>query len=112
MLAPIPRYLLVHHCLLRKVTAPDAWGGGGTVSETEVNFVRIEPCRSEKFSLGGDIPEVSAKLFYDSFSSVPNDIAFEPKDKVIFGLREFTVTEVRPYYGDTGEIHHTEVLLS
>lgn len=112
MLAPIPRFLLVHSCILRKVTSPDPWGGGGDLSDTKINFVRIEPCRSQKFSLGGDIPEVSAKLFYDSFSSSPNDVRFEPKDKVVFNGREYVIVEVRTFYGDSWKVHHLEVMLS
>ncbi len=119
MLAPIPRYILVHSCILRKTVSPDPWGGG-SYSDTAINFVRIEPCNSRKFSLGGDIPEISAKMFYDCFSSVPDpdpdpdpdDVSFEPKDKIIFGGKEYVITEVRTFYGDTGKAHHLEVMLS
>ena len=41
--------------------------------ETDINFVRIEPCHSRRFALSGDIPEMKARLFFDAFSSVPND---------------------------------------
>lgn len=112
MLTPIPRYILVHSCILRKTASPDPWGGSGTHSDTAINFVRIEPCNSQKFSLGGDIPEISAKMFYDSFSSVPDNVRFEPKDKIIFGGKEYIIVEVRTFYGDTGKAHHLEVMLS
>ncbi len=112
MLAPIPRFILVHSCILRKVSSPDPWGGGGDLSDTKINFVRIEPCSSQKFSLGGDIPEISAKMFFDAFSSVPNDVCFEPKDKIIFEEKEYVITEVRTFYGDSGRVHHLEVMLS
>lgn len=111
VIPPIPRYLLVHSCTLRKTASPDPWGGGET-SDTKINFVRIEPCHSQKFSLGGDIPEISAKMFYDSFSSSPNDVVFETKDKIIFGEREYAIVEVRPFYGGTDKIHHLKVVLS
>lgn len=109
--APIPRYLLPHTVTLVELLSSDPWGGKGQELRTVINFVRIEPCRLRRFSLGGDIPEVKAKLFFDAFSSVPNDVSFETGDKVIFGSEEFTVSEVQEFYGTTGDIHHLEVLL-
>ncbi|MCI7767865.1 MAG: minor capsid protein [Oscillospiraceae bacterium] len=109
--APIPRYLLPHAVTLVEALSSDPWGGKGQELRTVINFVRIEPCRSRSFSLGGDIPEIKAKLFFDAFSSVPNDVSFETGDKVIFGSEEFIVSEVQEFYGTTGDIHHLEVLL-
>jgi hypothetical protein len=109
--SPIPRYLLPHTVTLIEKLSADGWGGKGTELETVIHFVRIEPCRSRRFSLSGDVPEVSAKLFFDPFSSVPSEVSFETGDKVIFGSEEFTVSEVQTFYGLSGDIHHLEVLL-
>ena len=109
--APIPRYLLPHTVTLVEKLSSDGWGGNRQELRTVINFVRIEPCRSQRFSLGGDIPEVKAKMFFDAFSSAPNDVSFETGDKIIFGLEEFTVSEVQTFYGASSEIHHLEVLL-
>ena len=111
VISPIPRYLLPHTVTLVEKLSSDGWGGNGQDLRTVINFVRIEPCRSQRFSLGGDIPEVKAKMFFDAFSSAPNDVSFETGDKIIFGLEEFTVSEVQTLYGASSEIHHLEVLL-
>lgn len=70
-IAPIPRYLLPHKVRLIEKLSSDGWGGKGETLETDINFVRIEPCRSQRFSLGGDIPEVRAKMFFDAFLPCP-----------------------------------------
>ena len=111
VISPIPRYLLPHTVTLVEKLSSDGWGGNGQELRTVINFVRIEPCRSQRFSLGGDIPEVKAKMFFDAFSSVPNEVSFELGDKIIFGSEEFTVSEVNTFYGASSEIHHLEVLL-
>ena len=111
VISPIPRYLLPHTVTLVEKLSSDGWGGKGEELRTVINFVRIEPCHSQRFSLGGDIPEIKAKMFFDAFSSVPNDVSFETGDKIIFGSEEFTVSEVNTFYGGSSEIHHLEVLL-
>lgn len=111
VISPIPRYLLPHTVTLVEKLSSDGWGGKGQELRTVINFVRIEPCRSQRFSLGGDIPEVKAKLFFDAVSSVPNEVSFETGDKIIFGSEEFIVSEVQTFYGASSEIHHLEVLL-
>ena len=111
VISPIPRYLLPHTVTLVEKLSSDGWGGKGEELRTVINFVRTEPCRSQRFSLGGDIPEVKAKMFFDAFSSVPNDVSFETGDKIIFGSEEFTVSEINTFYGASSEIHHLEVLL-
>ena len=109
--APIPRYLLPHTVTLVEKLSSDGWGGNGQELRTVINFVRVTPCHSQRFSLGGDIPEVKAKMFFDAFSSVPNDVSFETGDKIIFSSEEFTVSEVNTFYGASSQIHHLEVLL-
>lgn len=109
--APIPRYLLPHTVTLVEKLSSDGWGGNGQELRTVINFVRVTPCHSRRFSLGGDIPEVKAKMFFDAFSSVPNEVSFEPGDNIIFGSEEFTVSEVQAFYGASSKIHHLEVLL-
>ena len=109
--APIPRYLLPHTVTLVEKLSSDPWGGNGQELRTVINFVRVTPCHSQRFSLGGDIPEVKAKMFFDAFSSAPNDVSFETGDKIIFGLEEFTVSEVPTFYGGSSYIYHMEVLL-
>ena len=111
VISPIPRYLLPHTVTLVENLSSDGWGGKGEELRTVINFVRIAPCHSQRFALGGDIPEIKAKLFFDAVSSVPNDVSFETGDKIIFGSEEFTVSEVQTFYGTSGDIHHLEVLL-
>lgn len=111
-IAPIPRYLLPHKVRLIEKLSSDGWGGKGETLETDINFVRIEPCRSQRFSLGGDIPEVRAKMFFDAFSSVPNDVSFETGDEVVFGAETFTVSEVNTFFTPAGDIHHLEVVMT
>lgn len=112
VITPIPRYLLPHSCTLIEKISSDGWGGAGKTVETTLEHVRIQPCHSQRFSLSGDIPEVKAKLFFDAFSSIPNDVSFEPGDRVIFGSEEFTVSEVQTFYGASNAIHHLEVILT
>ena len=111
VISPIPRYLLPHTVTLVEKLSSDGWGGKGEELRTVINFVRIEPCRSQRFSLGGDSREVKARMFCDACSSVPNDVSCETGDKIIFGSEEFTVSEVQTFYGGSDKIHHLEVLL-
>lgn len=111
MIPPIPRYLLPHTVTLINKLESDGWGGSASEQRTTINFVRVEPCRSQRFSLSGDIPELSAKLIFDAYSSVPGDVSFNRGDKVIFGSEEYVISEVQTFYGDTSKVHHLEVLL-
>ena len=109
LISPIPRCYLPHKVRLIEKLSSDGWGGKGETLETDINFVYIEPCRSQRFSLGGDIPEVRAKMYFDAFSSVPNDVSFETGDEVIFNGETFVVSEVETFYTPQGDIHHLEV---
>lgn len=109
LISPIPRYLLPHTVTLVEKLSSDGWGGKGEELRTVISFVRIEPCRSQRFSLGGDIPEAKAKMFFDAFSSVPNDVSFETGDEVIFNGETFVVSEVETFFTPQGDIHHLEV---
>lgn len=102
LISPIPRCYLPHKVRLIEKLSSDGWGGKGETLETDINFVYIEPCRSQRFSLGGDIPEVRAKMYFDAFSSVPNDVSFETGDEVIFGTETFTVSEVNTFFTPAG----------
>ena len=109
LISPIPRCYLPHKVRLIEKLSSDGWGGKGETLETDINFVYIEPCRSQRFSLGGDIPEVRAKMYFDAFFSVPNDVSFETGDEVIFNGETFVVGEVETFYTPQGDIHHLEV---
>ena len=109
LISPIPRLLLPHKVRLIEKLSSDGWGGKGQVLETDINFVRIEPCHSRRFALSGDIPEMKARLIFDAFSSVPNDVSFETGDEVIFNGETFVVGEVETHYTPQGDIHHLEV---
>ena len=112
LISPIPRCYLPHKVRLIEKLSSDGWGGKGETLETDINFVYIEPCRSQRFSLGGDIPKVRAKMYFDAFSSVPNDVSFETGDEVVFGTETFTVSEVNTFFTPAGDIHHLEVILT
>ena len=106
---PIFRNVLPHTVQLIKKVSSDGWGGKGETLETDISFVYVEPCHSRRFALSGDIPEMKARLFYDAFSSVPNDVSFETGDEVIFNGETFVVGEVETHYTPQGGIHHLEV---
>jgi hypothetical protein len=112
LISPIPRCYLPHKVRLIEKLSSDGWGGKGETLETDINFVCIEPCRSQRFSLGGDIPEVRAKMYFDAFSSVPNDVSFETGDEVIFNGETFVVSEVETFFTPQGDIHHLEVVMT
>ena len=107
LISPIPRCYLPHKVRLIEKLSSDGWGGKGETLETD-----IEPCRSQRFSLGGDIPEVRAKMYFDAFSSVPNDVSFETGDEVIFNGETFVVSEVETFFTPQGDIHHLEVVMT
>ena len=109
LISPIPRLLLPHRVRLIEKLSSEGWGGKGQVLETDINFVRIEPCQSRLFALSGDIPEMKARLFFDAFSSVTNDVSFETGDEVIFNGETFVVSEVETFFTPQGNIHHLEV---
>ena len=109
LISPIPRCYLPHKVRLIEKLSSD---GKGETLETDINFVYIEPCRSQRFSLGGDIPEVRAKMYFDAFSSVPNDVSFETGDEVIFNGETFVVSEVETFFTPQGDIHHLEVVMT
>lgn len=112
MIPAIPRYLMPHSAVLKKKISEDKWGGG-KYEETPLSFIRIVPCRGQRFSLSGDIPEVSAKMFFDLKSSVPcrPPPDFSPGDVICFEGRDYVIKRVDTHYVDVGEIHHLEVEL-
>lgn len=113
MIPAIPRYLLPHSGTLIKKISEDKWGGCET-SETPLSFVRVIPCHGEKFSLSGDIPEISAKMFFDMRSSVPVDPPpdFCTGDIIRFNSREYIIVKVNVCYADSSVPHHLEVMLA
>lgn len=56
LISPIPRCYLPHKVRLIEKLSSDGWGGKGETLETDINFVYIEPCRSQRFSLGAIFP--------------------------------------------------------
>lgn len=111
MNAPIPLFLLPHTAVLKRKVTDDGWGGA-QYKELPLYHIRIEPCWSQTFSLSGDIPQVSGRLFFDCVNSLPTGTAFIKGDTVVFNGREYTVSKVYEYYAKTDMIHHYEVLLS
>ena len=113
MIPARPRYLLPHRGTLVKKISEDKWGGCGT-SETPLSFIRIIPCHGEKFSLSGDIPEISAKMFFDLHSSVPVDPLpdFCTGDVIRFQGKEYVIKRIDTHYSDEATPHHLEVLLT
>ena len=112
MTAAIPRYLLPHKAVLKKKLSEDKWGGA-EYEETPLVYVRIAPCHGVRFSLGGDMPEVSAKMFFDYVNSLPCPAPeFEAGDVIAFGGRDYVVGKVNAFYADGDEVHHWEVELA
>lgn len=112
MTAAIPRYLLPHYADVIRKTASDGWGGSDTEVAAVLRWVRIIPARSQTFALGGDIPQVSAKMFYDCRNSTPEDFEFRTGDIIRFMGRDYVVQKIETYFADGGEPHHLEVILT
>lgn len=51
-------------------------------------------------------------MYFDAFSSVPNDVSFETGDEVIFNGETFVVSEVETFFTPQGDIHHLEVVMT
>lgn len=121
-ITPIPLYLLCHSAELITEYDPDKWGGSSEASTASLEHIRITPCRSQRFSLSADMPEISAKLFYDCVNSSPVGNPFrlkgdEDDGKVVscqfvyFDSKKYTVNKIESFYG-TEDLHHLEVYLS
>lgn len=111
MIPAIPRYLLPHRAVLKRKLSEDKWGGREH-EETPLYYVRIVPCRGVRFSLGGDVPEVSAKMFFDNVNSLPCPAPeFEAGDVIGFSGRDYVVGKINTFYADGDEVHHWEVEL-
>ena len=110
MTCPIPRYLLIHSCTLKKPTETTVWGNKSS-SETELSFVRIEPVRQRAYSLSADMPMLKATLFYDCVTSMPQNVEFATGDTVVFVNDEYIVESVKTFYADGALPHHLEVML-
>lgn len=109
---PIPRYLLPHCADVIRRDNSDGWGGGGEKVIAKLGRVRIIPAHSQTFALGGDIPQVSAKMFFDCVNSTPEGFGFRTGDVIRFMGREYTVQKVETYFADGGDPHHLEVILA
>lgn len=110
VIPPIPRYMLPHKCTHLKKASEDRWGKASAITN-ELSFVRIEPCHSHRMSLSADIPEVSAKMFFDAVNSCPQDVSFETGDIIRFMSRDYSVIKVGYFFTDSNKIHHLEVML-
>lgn len=112
VITPIPRYLLPHSCTLIEKISSDGWGGAGKTVETTLEHVRIQPCHSQRFSLSGDIPEVSAKLLFDAVNSSPQNVSFETGDIIRFNGKDYVIQRIDTFYANTDRVHHLEVALA
>jgi hypothetical protein len=110
-MTPIPRYLLPHYADVVRKTTSDGWGGGDTETIT-LRWIRIIPAHSQAFSLNGDIPQVSAKMFYDCKNSLPENMEFKTGDIIRFMGRDYAVQKVETHFEDGAEPHHLEVILA
>ncbi len=111
MTAAIPRYLLPHKAVLKRKISEDKWGGA-EYEETPLSYVRIVPCRGQTFSLGGDVPEVFAKMFFDRVNSIPCPAPeFRSGDVIGFNGKDYVVKKINTFYADGDEVHHWEVEL-
>lgn len=112
MIPAIPRYLLPHKAVFKRKISEDKWGGA-EYEETSLAYVRIAPCHGMRFSLGGDVPEVSAKMFFDHANSLPCPAPdFQSGDVIAFNGKDYVVKKVNTFYADGDEVHHLEVELS
>ena len=110
MIPAIPRYLLPHSAELKTAVQNDPWGKP-VYTVTALEYVRFEPVSVQRFSMGGDIPMAKGKLFFDAVNSLPRGTVFKTGDKLVFGGKEYTVTEVRAFSADMAAVHHYEVIL-
>lgn len=127
-IAAIPLYLLRHSAQLVTEYQAGKWGKGVVLSQDLYN-VRIVPCHRVRYSITADMPEITAKLFFDVRNSRPmrsdTDYYFYPfklcgdtdnngvveRQKVIFMEKEYLVSKIDSYFDDD-TLHHLEVMLS
>lgn len=111
LIRPIPRIALVKDGELLKPKGVDGWGKTTFAEPVRLKYIRVEAVKSRQFNLSGDLPEISAVLYYDCVNSLPENAVFDTGDTVRINSREYRVKTVKEFYGTSRKIHHLEVEL-
>ena len=106
---PIPKFLLIHSCILSKEISENVWGGKN-YRNVALSSVRFEPVDERQYSTAEGMPKASTKMFYDCRNSVPRDTVFATGDIIRFGDEKYTITKVSSFY-DEKRLHHIEVFM-
>lgn len=112
LIRPIPRLALVNDGELLKAASVDGWGKTTFAEPVKLRYIRVTPVSSRQFSLSGDLPQISAVLYFDRVNSLPKNAVFDTGDTLKTCGREYKVKTVKKFYGASGKVHHLEVELA
>lgn len=104
----IPKNLLIHTVLLKKIEESDRWGKVQLDNGTELKYARMEP--SSKIIRDKNSAEIqlTATLFYDCKNSRPQNVMFRTDDIVVFNDMKHQIKTVEPLF-DGKKLHHYEI---
>lgn len=103
---PIPLKLLCHTAILHTVTT-DKWGVA-TTFDVGLNRIRVIPSSEVITDKQNNQVKLSAVLFYDCFSSVPNNIDWSNYDKLSYSGNTYDIISIKAFTAANRK-HHIEV---
>lgn len=104
----IPKKLLIHTAQLQRTVAKDRWGEEKTISEFNLEKIRIEPSSRIVRDKNSAEVQLAATLFYDCKNSVSRDFVFKEDDIIVFNGQKLRVQLIEPLY-DGSKLHHYEL---
>lgn len=105
---PIPRSLLCHEIVLKKVVAKNS-RGKETYSEIPFKRVRVDPSSQMKHDKTGADIRLQSVLFHDFRNSVPINVSlYALDDIVIFEGKQYRIASIDLLY-DARKLHHLEI---
>lgn len=106
----IPRQLLVHSAEVRTPLSEDSFGNITFSEPQKLSFIRIDDGKVLKRGGFENSDVSSALLIYDCRNSLPKNFIFSLGQRISFGGRCFSVSDISFYY-EKKLLHHIEVTL-
>lgn len=107
----IPRNVLIHKVVLKKLTGQDARGKPTYAEGIDISYVRCESVQRNSITGYGEAKDDTLLLFFDCVNSAPTNCLFDPLDAVVYNGKTYIVRESVPEFGVYGTPHHFEVFL-
>lgn len=106
----IPRQLLIHSAEVCTPLSEDSFGNIAFSEPQKLSFIRIDDGKTLKRDGFENSDVSSAILIYDCRNSLPKSFVFSLGQRISFGGRSFSVSDISFYY-EKKLLHHIEVTL-